>query len=715
MKITKSFLVILLALTLTACGGGVGLILGIISAGAVVGLTNQSDDDNGDSTTSNTTITDDTTPQQSYDYSVKTYDGSTDDLVTAGLGQQGLMSTLPAAVDSVNPSATELRQIAIAQAYQASQDRRSNFGFGSLYGPAAPTRFVVPSTHGKVAGKEYLAYADNGSGQQNVTMMVQIPSRFTLSEACIIAVPTPGFESVYAGIPNGGEWGLKTHCTVAYTDKGAGNGIHDLQRDSINLIDGTLDTASNAGKKSHFTAQGSAQMDLAAYYSTYPNRLAQKFAHSQQNPEDTWEKDVLDSIKFAFYVLNLDENYGNITTLSTSNTIVIAAGVSTGGSAVLRAAEQDQQSLIDGIVVISPVITSDLSNASFSIQQNTRVFSKTVYNKPFFDVLSYQNLYQACASANTAFGLEGRCYALRNANWLVNNVNLTDLIANAQEQLNNYGILNTANALAHYYEANSLYAGITYGYASAYGKFSLVKNLCDYSYAYTVGNSVPQTKPISDLADDFATSWGLPPSSSTYLINNQGNNGNGINYRENTDNFGNQEGYLAGAFCLRDLATATANSTLIDSTDVNQVQVGLNKIKASGNLKNKPTILVHGRNDALAHINFTSRAYYGLNQQTRNTADSLTYIEVTDAHHFDSMNQQYQLNQTPLQYYLTQALDIMYDHLKNGISLPSSQVIRTTPSNGASNGFPRITQDIESSASHCPITFSDNTLAIPKC
>ena len=712
MKLIKPFFIILLALNLTACEAGVGLILAIIGAGAAVGLANQSGDDSSNSTSETTTITDDTTTQPTYTYSVKMYDGSSDDLITAGLGQQGLTST-PTFTDSINPSATELRRAAIAHAYQTYQDTRSQMGFGSLYGPSAPTRFVVPSADGKVAGKEYLAYAD--SGQQNVTMMVQIPSRFTPSDACIIAVPTPGFESVYAGIPAGGEWGLKNHCAVAYTDKGAGNGVHDLQRDSVNLIDGRLDTASNAGNLSHFTAQGSSQMDVAAYYSTSPNRLAQKFAHSQQNPEDNWDKNVLDSIEFAFYVLNLEENYGNITTLSNSNTTVIAAGMSMGGSAVLRAAEQDRENVIDGVVAISPTITPDLSTTAFSIQQNTQAFSRTVYDKSFFNAVSYQNLYQACASANTAFGLEGRCYALRNANWLSNNVNLVDLVANAQEQLNNYGMLSTANALAHYYEANDLYAGLTYAYASAYGKFSVVKNLCEYSYAYTTGSNEPQTKPIDDLANDFATNRGIPPSSGTYLINNQGNEGNGTNYRESTDSFGNVDGYLTGAFCLRDLATGTSNSTLINSDDISQINIGLNKVKATGNLRSIPTLLIHGRNDALAHANFTARAYYGLNQQIRNTADSLAYIEITDAHHFDGMNQQYQLNQAPLQYYLSQALDMMYDHLKNSVSLPESQVIHTTPSSGASTGFPRITQDINSSDVHCPITFSTNVLTIPEC
>ena len=41
---------------------------------------------------------------------------------------------------------------------------------------------------------------------------------------------------------------------MAYSDKGSGNGMHDLARDTVNMIDGTVSTASAAGKKAHFAA-----------------------------------------------------------------------------------------------------------------------------------------------------------------------------------------------------------------------------------------------------------------------------------------------------------------------------------------------------------------------------------------------------------------------------------------------------------------------------
>ncbi len=48
------------------------------------------------------------------------YDGVTDDLLTAGLGKSGLAGASPVAVDPLNPTAAELRAIAIYNNYRAS-------------------------------------------------------------------------------------------------------------------------------------------------------------------------------------------------------------------------------------------------------------------------------------------------------------------------------------------------------------------------------------------------------------------------------------------------------------------------------------------------------------------------------------------------------------------------------------------------------------------
>jgi hydroxybutyrate-dimer hydrolase len=721
MRTFKRFWKTSLLLLVTLLGGceddGHGLIYGFMAAGAAVGAKNALDDDEDAETSSSSDSSSPTAREDFEILSVREYDGFGDDLLTAGLGQNGLTGAAPTAADQVSPTAAEIRKATIVNQYQAGQDMRAASGYGTLYGPAVPTQFATtPSSEGKVDGKEYLAFADDGSGRKNVTMMVQVPNRFNRNNPCIVAAPSPGSRGVYGAIGTVGEWGLKNRCVVAYTDKGTGNGVHDLNTDTVNLIDGTRAIASDVGKKAHFRAEGTSQLDLAAYNSTYPFRIAQKPAHSQQNPEADWGKNVLDAIDFAFYVLNLEENFGEASTLTPSNTLVIASGVSSGGAAALRAAEQDNRALIDGVVVAAPMINPRDAEGVI-IKQGYKTFYSQSYRKPLFDVITYYNIYQPCASANTTMGMPGRCAALRRLGWLTRST-LTEQIAEAQKRLNDYGTLETTNLIAHNYENSFIYTRFANLYANAYGRFSVVENLCGYSYAGSDGNEPPSAKSLADLADDFQTGTGSPPSSGTSLINNSGNEGEGINFRSSVDVNGNLEGYLEGALCLRRLATGTTGVTIntgtaltgTESEHYQRVQNGIAEVLATGDLRGKPAIIIHGRDDALAHVNFSSRAYYALNQKTK-TNSQLVYIEVTNANHYEGLNQQYNINtQVPLQFYLIQALDRMYDHLKNRADLPKSQVIRTAPSASLEQRLPKI-----DSEETCSITFSDEVLTIPDC
>ena len=124
------------------------------------------------------------------------FDGVGNDLLTAGLGKSGLQSAVaPTITDAANPLAPELRRLAIYNNYRALLDMTSNGGFGVLYGPNVDANGVVGTGEGKIAGVEYIAYSDDGSGKQNVTMMVQIPTTFNASAPCIITAASSGHHS----------------------------------------------------------------------------------------------------------------------------------------------------------------------------------------------------------------------------------------------------------------------------------------------------------------------------------------------------------------------------------------------------------------------------------------------------------------------------------------------------------------------------------------
>ncbi|NJQ98432.1 MAG: hypothetical protein HC784_14205, partial [Hydrococcus sp. CSU_1_8] len=122
------------------------------------------------------------------------YDGVSDDLLTAGLGQDGLINLPPTAADPENPTSAEIRRATIVNQYKGLVDLRAKAGYGTLYGCAVPSRFSTPSGDGKVAGKEYIAYADDGSNCQNVNNDGADSRHFRSAEVPARAHRVPGVD-----------------------------------------------------------------------------------------------------------------------------------------------------------------------------------------------------------------------------------------------------------------------------------------------------------------------------------------------------------------------------------------------------------------------------------------------------------------------------------------------------------------------------------------
>ena len=73
----------------------------------------------------------------------------------------------------------------------------------------------------------------------------------------------------------------------------------------------------------------------------------------------------------------------------------------------------------------------------------------------------------------------------------------------------------------------------------------------------------------------------------------------------------------------------------------------------------------------------------------------------------------------PLHRYFVQAMDLVYNNLKNGTAIPASQVVRTVPRGGTPGAAPNITAANVPPIAATPaaadaITFSNNTLTIPE-
>ncbi len=635
------------------------------------------------------------------------YDGVADDLLTAGLGKTGLAAPLPPAyANPLQPTATELRRTAIHTNYRAMLDMTAAGGYGSLYGPNVDAQGNITAGEGKVAGTEYLAFADDGSGRQNVTLMVQVPASFDPKKPCVITATASGSRGVYGGISTG-EWGLKKGCAVAYSDKGTGGAPHDLANDTVPLIDGTRTTAAAAGTNAAFNA-GLSAAELAAFNTATPHRFAFKHAHSGQNPEKDWGKTTLQAVEFAYYVLN--ERFGTLDgsqrrqTLTPANTIVIASSISNGGGAAIAAAEQDTQGLISGVAVSEPAVELPV-NPGVTVQRGGTPVAVT--GKTLIDFTTHANLYQACAAlapsistspyaagfaagfASAALPLApNRCASLKTAGLLTASTT-AEQAEESLQKLRDYGWEPESNDLHASLAAFEVAPAVAVTFANALSRSSVRDALCGFSYAgATAAGAVAPLAPAA-LAGMFATGNGVPPSGGIQLINNNGKLGAARDFFSMSSN-GAFDWNTEGALCLRNLVTGS-------DAAAKKLQAGVDETRRNGNLRGKPAIIVHGRADALLPVSHTSRPYAALNKKVEGDASKLRYMEVAHAQHFDSfiglptVLPGYDTRYVPLHVYLNHALDAVYDHLTTGKALPASQVVRTLPRGGTPGAAPAIT------------------------
>jgi hydroxybutyrate-dimer hydrolase len=666
------------------------------------------------------------------------YDGNSDDLLTAGLGESGLAGAAPGYANEAAPTAAELRRNTIYINYRGLLDMTEAGGYGLLYGPNVTAEGVVTTGEGKISGGEYLTYSDDGSGRQNVALMVQVPSTFDVDKPCILTATSSGSRGVYGAL-SAGEWGLKRGCAVAYTDKGTGAAPHDLQNDTVPLIDGTRADATTAGNAAAFKAALSSA-ERNAFNAETPNRFAFKHAHSQQNPEKDWGRFTLQAVQFAFYVLNERlgkvSGDGHLQSFTRGNTLVIASSASNGGGAALAAAELDTEGWIDGVAVSEPAVELP-ADPGVSIRRG--VHAIPVSAKTLIDFTSYAQVFQPCASLaarlsgapyqaaySAGFGaLAGaRCASLKTKGLLT----ATTTAAQAEEalaKLRAYGWEDEANALHPSLAAFEVAPAVAVTFANGLARAGVQERLCGYGYGATSALGMPQALDAVSLATMFATGNGVPPASGVQLINERNPGGALRDLFSQSPSTGQMDMNLDGALCVRALVAPLDAAAVVDAALAQRLKTGLDETRRSGNLRGKPAVIVHGRDDALLPVSHTSRPYYALNRKVEGTASKLSYIEVTNAQHFDafiglpSVLPGYDSRYIPLHVYLNRALDAVYAHLRSGAALPASQVLRTVPRGGTPGEAPAITAANVPAFAATPtaadaITFSSNTLTIPE-
>jgi hydroxybutyrate-dimer hydrolase len=675
---------------------------------------------------------------------------ATQDLLTAGLGKTGLGSAAaPAYADPQNPSALELRRNAIHANYRAILDYTPNGGYGRLYGPNIDLVGHDTLGEGLVPGVEYSARLDDGSGRKNVSIVVQVPLSFDVNNPCVVAGPSSGSRGVYGAISSSAEWGLKRGCAVALTDAGKGPGLYDPADDTVMKMDGTRATRSAAGVLAYF-ADAIGDAARQAFNAAFPNRVAIRQAHSQMNPEKDWGTDTLASIRYALYAIN--QEYGEAlpdgakkVRFRAANTLVIAGSVSNGGAAVLRAAEQDADGLIDGVVATEP---SAQPSATGGYGVTFGGVAVSTVGMSLVDYFTYANLYQPCAALAAGAALtetsvfnymgltgmaeraENRCTSLADKG-LVSGATTAARAADALAKMRHYGWEPQHDAMhnSHFGLGNAVIIAMMY--TNAAGRFGLPDNLCGVSAAYVDGTGSPAAPSAGQALQKtqlFAVGNGTVNGVPATVVYNDSVGGAKAWTVAVSPSTGRMDFGLDAALCQRALVTGTdpvtgaaltASSTPTKAQS-DAVRAGIAQYQLSGNLRGKPAIIAHGRSDALVQINQSSRSYVAFNRAVEGAASKLRYYEVAHAQHFDTFLplSGFDTRFVPLHGYFADSMNAMYAHLKSGAALPPSQVVRTTPRGGTPGAAPAITAANVPPVSGAPaaadaIGFTGTTLNVP--
>lgn len=521
-----------------------------------------------------------------------------DDLLTAGLGIDGLRGAIPALANPDTPTVAELRRRAVWTNWRGIADVSATGGLGSAYGDLRP-----------VPGREFHGSATVPGAAQPHRLLLQLPDRFDRDRPCLVVTASSGSRGVYGAIALAGGWGLPKGCAVAYTDKGAGT---DWKRVP-------LEGGEEAVHVPH--------------------------AHSGDHPEADWGRHVLQAARFGRDVLVRE------TAIDPDTLVVIAAGVSNGAGAVLRAAGDDADAArriadaprIDGVVAVSPNIHVDGARPLFDVATHAALLMPCALAAPAFDGDPLLRPGGALPPAYTA-----GCAALAE-HGQIDGGDVPAQAANAWHAMQAAGWTDAAMRAGALSVAFDLWRAVAAGYASAYARAPADAMPLGYRYAVLDAQGAPVAASPAEAALWWSDSSGIPPGSGVVLLDPSGD-----------------DGRMTGLLGLRALAKDDA-----------AVRDALSATRALPPRDGLPILLLHGLDDGLVPEWTTSAPYAAF---ARQHGARLGYWRIAFAQHFDAflglpgLTGRY----VPLMPEAYAALDAMLAHLRDGAPLPGDRRVGAT-------------------------------------
>lgn len=526
------------------------------------------------------------------------------DLLTGGLGIDGLRNPVPPAfADAANPTWDELRKRSLWTNWRGIADLAPGGGYGEWYGSLD----AVP-------GVEYHARMTVPGAKHAHRVMAQVPDAFDAQKRCLIVTASSGSRGIWGAIALAGAWGLPRGCAVAYTDKGAGTD-----------------------------------------YEVAGERVVVPHANSQDNPEADWGRHIRQAAEFGLQALNQarpdDERY------TFANTRVIAAGLSNGGGAVLRAAELDGDWL-DGVVAIAPNVLPPEGG------------------RALYDYVTEAAIHQPCALAHERFdtavlvrpvgGLSPtavqRCRSLRSAG-LIEGDDLPAQAASARAKMHAAGWTDEAIEAGQISVAFDLWRAVAAGYAAAYTRSPVERMPCGYSYSAVDAQGRVRAPTHEERAAWWSDASGIPPGAGVQLLDP-------IRPTAAASDAAGADAALIGLRCLR---------ALWEGQDAMSAALreGVAATRAALPRAGVPVFVIHGADDGLVPEAFSGGAYV---KAVNEAGGDVRYWRVRNAQHFDAFLAMPPLaaRYVPLLPYAYRALDAMWAHVADGVPLPASADIGTT-------------------------------------
>jgi hydroxybutyrate-dimer hydrolase len=393
-----------------------------------------------------------------------------DDLLTAGLGIDGLRGPIPALADPASPTFAELRRRALWTNWRGIADTAPGGGLGEVYGALAP-----------VPGREFHGWATAPGAGHPHRVLLQLPDAFNRERPCLVITASSGSRGIYGAIALAGGWGLPRGCAVAYTDKGAGTDWRRVGDDTVHV----------------------------------------PHAHSGDHPEADWGRHVLQAAAFGRMVLRRE------TGIDDAGLTVIAVGVSNGAGAVLRAAGDeaaegrgiDGAPRLDGVVAISPNVHVDGGPALFDLATQAALLMPCALAASDFDG---DSLLRPGGALPPAYATA--CAALA-AHDQIKGDDIATQATNARKAMHAAGWTDPALRAGALSVAFDLWRAVGAGYASSYLRSDAATMPLGYRYAVRDAQGATPAASAAEAALWWSDSSGLPPGSGVVLLDPPGDDG----------------------------------------------------------------------------------------------------------------------------------------------------------------------------------------------